>query len=96
MMIDLQSMKLTVALWLLVLASAFAVVYVSHTARNAFIEWQALLDAAQSADVEWGRLLIEKSSSSSYSRLEGLAKEQLHMSVPTGERMILLKPEGVR
>lgn len=87
----IASGKLTIALWLMVVASAFAVIAASHESRQAFIEWQALLKQAQEYDVEWGQLLIQKSSSASYTRLEALAEEKLQMKAPGKEQMVIVR-----
>lgn len=87
----LESSRFGVLMWVLVFVSALAVVLVTHYSRGHFIEWQDLLSDAESLDVEWGQLLLEKSSSSSYSKLEGVAKNSLHMSSPEGEHLVLLK-----
>ncbi len=81
----------TVVLWVLVIASALAVVYMTHLSRNAFVETQRLTNEAQDFDVEWGRLLIERSNSSSVTRIEGIASDELGMSVPKANRVIVLQ-----
>ena len=86
----IESAKLTISLWLLICVSAVAVVYSNHGARSSFIEWQTLLQDAQDFDVEWGQLLIEKSSLSSYARLEGEASKKLNMSAPTTEQIVIV------
>lgn len=72
----------TFVLWFLVCCSALAVIYSNHAGRQLFVEWQQLLGQHRQAEVEWGQLLIEKSSLTSYSRLEHLAAEKLNMAVP--------------
>jgi cell division protein FtsL len=84
------SLRLTIILWLLVLISAIAVVYMTHISRAAFITTQDLYDQAQAFDVEWGRLLIERSNSSSITRLENIASERLNMQVPDVSRVVVL------
>jgi cell division protein FtsL len=85
------SLRYTVMLWLLVLASAVAVIYMTHVSRAAFIETQVLHAQAQAFDVEWGRLLIEKSNSSSIARLESIASNQLNMQVPDADHVVVLE-----
>ena len=91
----MESKKLTVLLWVLVLISAFSVIQISFKARQDFFEWQLLQKEAQQLDVEWGQLLIEKSMLSSFSRLEAVATEQLKMSAPKTEQIIIIDPQGL-
>ena len=84
----------TFLLWLLVVCSALAVIYMTHLSRNAFVETQRLSKQADDYDVEWGRLLIERSSSSSISRIEGIATDQLGMAVPNANRVIVLQEDA--
>ena len=90
----IASAKLTVALWLAVFCSAIAVVFTSHEARLAFIEWQELLQQAQDFDVEWGQLLIQKNSTASYTRLESLAADKLQMTAPGKEQMVIVRSKA--
>ena len=90
----LMSRRAALLLWTLVFVSALLVVLVSHNARCSFVRLQSLLDATASFDVEWGRLLIEKSSSSSYSRLESVARDRLQMIIPEGDQLVTLKEEA--
>ena len=87
----MSSVKFSVALWVLVGVSAFAVILSSFNSRQSFFEWQALLKQAQGFDVEWGQLLIEKSSLASYSRLEDVAKDELKMTAPKTDRIIVVQ-----
>ena len=89
-----SSLGKTLLLWLLVVTSALAVVYVTHLSRNAFVETQRLSKVAQDYDVEWGRLLIERSSSSSISRIEGIATDRLGMAVPSAKRVVVLQGDA--
>ncbi len=87
------SLRVTIVLWLLVLVSGVSVIYTTHVSRNAFVESQTLHQLSQNYDVEWGRLLIERSNSSSITRLENIASSQLHMQVPDAKRVVVLKGE---
>ena len=75
----------------MVLMSAVAVIYMTHISRMTFIETQSLHDHAQEHDVEWGRLLIERSNSSSITRLENIASNKLDMRVPDVKRVVVLR-----
>lgn len=86
--------KVTIVLWLAVCMTALSVVYSSHRARLLFVEWQQLLKAQQAYEVEWGQLLIEKSSLTSYVRLERLAAEKLQMVVPSVDKIQVIKGDA--
>lgn len=88
-----DNLRTTILLWVMVLLSAVSVIYMTHLTRNAFVESQELKDVAQTYDVEWGRLLIERSNSSSISRLESIASSELKMQVPDIKRVVVLKEE---
>lgn len=83
--------RTTIILWLTVCVSAVAVAYSNHRSRLLFTEWQTQLKQQQAFEVEWGQLLIEKSSLTAYSRLERIAAEKLNMRVPSAEQMKMVK-----
>lgn len=79
-------------LWVAVVASALAVVFTTHSTRLATHELETLRHAAVDLHVESGQLLLEKSSLSAYARVERKAVETLHMTVPSIEEMVIVKP----
>ena len=87
----IESYRLALILLVLVVISAFAVIYSSHSARVSFISLQDLLKESQEYEVEWGQLLIEKSAESSYSRLEKEAEKKLNMVTPGVEQIVVIK-----
>ena len=89
----MASWKLTLLLWPAVILSALAVVYTTHASRQNFIAWQELIKQGQAMEVEWGQLLIERSTLASYARLEQIAGKKLAMSVPEANQIIVVKKE---
>ena len=89
----MASWRLTIVLWLLVLASALAVVGVSHVARVTFITWQEQLDAQDLLEIGWGQLVLEKHTLASYARLEDVALEKLNMQEPKGKQLEVIKKD---
>ena len=87
------SLRVTLVLWALVLVSAVSVIYMTHISRDAFVETQELHELAQTYDVEWGRLLIERSNSLSITRIESIAGQQLNMKLPDAKRVVVLREE---
>lgn len=83
--------RTTFLLWLFVVLSAISVVYFNYLSRNAFIDYQDLRAGAQSLEVEWGRLLIQRSSSASITRMESEAEKKLAMHTPEVKEVVLVK-----
>lgn len=84
--------KINAALALVLLACALAVVTARHEARTRFIELQAAQREARELDIEWGRLLLEQSTWAMHSRIEVVARHQLHMGTPDAARIHLIAP----
>lgn len=87
----IASKKTTAVLWVLVCVTALGVVYSDHRSRQYFMQWQALRDEQRDYEVELGKLLIEKSSLTAYSRLEHLASSKMKMAVPADEQIIMVQ-----
>jgi cell division protein FtsL len=75
-------MLLLPVLWLSVLASAVAVIYARHQARNLFVHLEKLNAERDALDMEWGRLQLEQSTWSSDASLESKANAKLQMNIP--------------
>jgi cell division protein FtsL len=84
------SLKLLLVLWLLLISSAIAVVYSTHSARILFNQNETLKDQAYQLDVEWNQLLLEQSAVASYGRIEYAAGEKLGMEVPKNKDLVLV------
>lgn len=83
---------LTVAvLWLLVIASALAVVASTHQVRKHTNSLEILRREAGLLQVEWGQYLLEQSTWASYSRVEAIAAQQLGMFPATAEQIVMVK-----
>ncbi|NRA41353.1 MAG: cell division protein FtsL [Pseudomonadales bacterium] len=87
----LKSQLATLILWLTVLLSALTLVLVSHLSRAEFMLSQSQIKEMRELEIDWGRLLLEKSSSSSVDQIEEQAVRQLAMKKPDADRMIVLK-----
>lgn len=81
-----------VLLFLLVVMSALAVVYVSHLNRQQFNLLQAELTQQSAAQVKWGQLLLQHSTLTTPSRLDKIATGKLAMRIPSTDEMIVVKP----
>ena len=64
-----------VLLWVLVVISALAVIFSTHRSRQMFDELQKLSQEQNRLEVEWGRLLLERSTRSSLGTVERVVRE---------------------
>lgn len=79
-------------LLLAVIASALGVVYSKHQSRKLFIVLQNLEAARDEMNIEWGQLQLEQSTWATHVRVEGLAREQLKMTTPNPEAVVIVRP----
>jgi cell division protein FtsL len=69
-------------LWIAVLASAGAVIYSRHQARDLFVRVEKLNAERDALEMEWGRLQLEQSAWSSHAFVERVANAKLKMGLP--------------
>ena len=79
-------------LWVLLLASAIAVVWSRHETRNLFIELQTLTGERDALDIEWGQLKLEQSAWSTHGRVEQTARVNLQMVIPRPDEVRIVTP----
>lgn len=79
-------------LWVLLLASAIAVVWSRHETRSLFIEMQALSTERDALDIEWGQLKLEQSAWSTHGRVEQTARVNLKMVIPRPDEVRIVTP----
>lgn len=77
-------------LWLLVVASALGVVASTQEVRRDVNQLETLRREAAQLQVEWGQYLLEQSTWAAYSRVEGIATQELNMLAPTSERVVMV------
>lgn len=80
------------ALWLVVVASALSVVYVTYLNRQSTQELESLRHSAGELQVRSGQYLLERSTLATYSRVGRLAEEKLGMTTPDIKQVVLIKP----
>jgi cell division protein FtsL len=78
--------------WVLLLASAIAVVWSRHETRSLFIEMQALSAERDALDIEWGQLKLEQSAWSTHGRVEQTARVNLKMVIPRPDEVRIVTP----
>lgn len=81
-----------VFVWCAVLASSLGVVYTTHSTRQATQTLESLRNEATALQVEAGQFLLERSTLSTYARIEQLASNELEMKVPKSSQIMLVKP----
>jgi cell division protein FtsL len=73
-----------------VVASGIWIVAVEHRSRQLFIETESLGRELDRLQVDWGRLQIEQSTFGTPSRIEVLARERLHLTVPSDNQLVVV------
>jgi len=66
---------------------ALSLVTSRHQARRLFVELEREQARAHQYDVEYGQLSLEESTWGTPSRVEKIAREQLHMQLPSPSRI---------
>ena len=84
------ALLLVVCVWILVVASALGVVGSTQEVRRAVNQLEILRREATQLQVEWGQYLLEQSTWAAYSRVEGIATQELNMIAPTSERVVMV------
>lgn len=84
--------RLVVAFVLLVLVvgSAIGVVYSKHRSRQLFVQLQELQRTRDQLNIEWGRLKLEQGALTMHGRIARIARERLHMKIPTPSDVVIL------
>lgn len=75
-----------------VLLSAISVAYSAYWNRQLLNTLYGELNVRDKAQAEYGRLVLEQSTWTAYSRIETLATEQLKMRVPDPAEIIMVAP----
>ena len=85
-------LKTLAVLVVLMMISAFGVIYAKHQSRKLFVELQTLHKARDDMDIEWGQLQLEQSTLATHSRVEGTAGAKLGMVIPEASQVVILQP----
>lgn len=72
--------------------SAVAVVHSVHTSRLLVNDLQGLQREGEQLQVEWGQLLLEKSTWGSYTRVEERARGEIDMYLPSVQEIVVVTP----
>lgn len=88
---DIQHYLFGYLILILVVISAFAVIYFTHLNRQATSEVEQLLAQRDALDIEYRNLLLEQSSLAESSDIESKANKLLKMKRPTPETEIIIR-----
>jgi cell division protein FtsL len=78
-------------IFLLVLVSAWLVVYTTNEHRSHFSQLQQLEQESHQLKLQWGQLLLEQASLARPARVEELAVDQLEMQLPNDKQTFVLQ-----
>ncbi len=87
---DLISYSLTYLLLIMVVVSAFSVIYYSHVNRQTTSELEVLLTEKDELNTEWRNLLLEQNSLAEHSAIESKAKKLLQMKRPDMQSEVII------
>ena len=77
-----------------VVASGVWIVGAEHRSRQLFMEAEQLNRERDRLQTDWGRLQIEQGTWATHSRIEGLARQDLQLTVPSGDQLVVvIEPE---
>jgi len=89
-----RMLTLVILLWLGLIASSLAVVFVTYEARSDFNHLEALRREQNKLQVVLGQYLLEESTWASFNRIEKIASESLQMQVPKAKHIIIITSKG--
>ena len=84
--------RINLILLALLTVCALGLVTSQHQARKLFAELEHEQQQAKQLDVEWGQLQLEQSTWAMHARVEKIARDRLHMSVPDARRTQVVIP----
>jgi len=76
---------------ILLLVSAFSVIYMKDLSRRLFIQYQHAQHMQQRDEIEWSKLILDEGAWSAQSRVQNIATQQLGMIVPAEKQIIMIQ-----
>lgn len=76
---------------LILVMSAFAVIYIKDVNRRLFIHFQTLQATHDKLYEDWGKLLLEQSTWSTQARVQKIAETRLGMITPSPNEVVVLR-----
>ncbi len=90
---DILRYFISYVLLILVVVSAFSVIYYTHVNRQTTSELELLLTERDELDIEWRNLLLEQNSLAEHSAIESKAQKLLNMKRPDANSEIIVTLE---
>lgn len=88
---DSKPSFLTWVLAMIVLLTGFAVIYVADMNRRLSISLEEANNLQNQLRLDWGQLLLERSTWSTQSRIQAIAVQQLGMQTPASGQIVIIK-----
>ena len=88
---DIQQHLFTYGLLMIVVFSAFSVIYTTHINRLTTSELEVLLTERDELDIEWRNLLLEQNSLAEHSAIESKASRLLEMKRPSAATEVIIR-----
>lgn len=88
---DIRRHLVIYGILLLVLISAFSVIYFTHLNRLTTSKIEMLLTERDALENEWRNLVLEQNSLAEHSAIESNAEKQLNMTRPDSSSEIIIK-----
>ncbi len=73
-----------------VLVSSLSMIYVTNTSRNLHASMQQILAERNQLHIQWGQLLLEKSTWTMQARVEHVAETEMGMIVPDHKSVVIV------
>src|SRR3990167_7887570 len=89
--VPLKNQLFVGALIVLLIVSAFSVIYLKDLSRRLFIHYQNQQQVQQQDEVEWSKLLLEEGAWSTQARVQNIATTQLNMVMPTMKNIVMIE-----
>lgn len=89
--VPLKNQLVVGALIVLLLVSAFSVIYLKDLSRRLFIQYQQAQQVQEREEIEWSKLLLEEGAWSTQARIQNLASTQLDMVMPNVKNIVMIK-----
>jgi len=84
----------TLVLVLAVLSSALSVVYITNATRSTNATLEQSIYEQQQIHIQWGRLLLEKSTWMMQARVQEIAEDTLDMVVPDSKSVVIINADS--
>ncbi|HFQ5122259.1 TPA: cell division protein FtsL [Vibrio vulnificus] len=82
--------RTSLILLVLIFASAMAVVFATHHTRQAITQKDEALQEREHLDNEWRNLMLEETALAEHSRVQEMAKKELEMKRPDGDKEVVI------